>query len=177
LPAHAAQKRYHAIGRNQPALRGAVNHSCEELIEMTTATTVRTGPAMHRTKGILIAFGLLLSTVPLAAADNEMSKEYLACMDRSNGVTSEMLDCISAEFTCQDARLNENYKTLMSKLSAKRKEGLLEAQRAWIKFKDANCSFYYDPEGGSAAHLSSNGCVLNTTADRATELKNLTKDE
>jgi uncharacterized protein YecT (DUF1311 family) len=36
-------------------------------------------------------------------------------MDRSNGVTSEMLDCTSAEFTRQDARLNENYKTLMAK--------------------------------------------------------------
>ena len=85
----------------------------------------------------------------LAVADTEMSQEYLKCIDRSNGVTSEMLDCISAEFTRQDARPNENYKRLMSKLSAKRKEGLLEAQRAWIKFRDANCSFCLaePPEG------------------------------
>ena len=88
-----------------------------------------------------------------------------------------MLDCISAELMRQDARLNENYKRLMSKLSAKRKEGLLEAQRAWIKFRDTNCSFYYDPEGGSAAHLAGTDCTLSATADRATELKNLTKDE
>ena len=40
------------------------------------------------------------------------------------------------------------------------KSGEYEAQRAWIKFRDANCSFYYDPEGGSAAHLAGNGCVL-----------------
>ena len=52
-----------------------------------------------------------------------------------------MLDCMSAEFTRQDARLNENYKRLMSKLSAKRKEGLLEAQRAWIKFRDTKVAF------------------------------------
>jgi len=75
------------------------------------------------------------------------------------------------------ARLNENYKRLMSKLSAKRKEGPVEAQRAWMKFRDANCSFCYDPDGGSAAHLASNNCVLNATADRATELKNRTNDE
>ena len=98
-------------------------------------------------------------------------------MDKSKGVTSEMLDCISAEFTRQDDRLNENYKRLMSKLSGKRKEGLLEAQRAWIKFRDTNCNFYYDPDGGSAAHLASSDCMLNATADRATELKNLTNDE
>jgi uncharacterized protein YecT (DUF1311 family) len=77
-----------------------------------------------------------------AAADNEMSQEYLTCIDKSNGVTSEMLDCISAELMRQDARLNENYKRLMSKLSAKRKEGLREAQRAWVKFRDANCGFF-----------------------------------
>jgi len=65
----------------------------------------------------------------------------------------------------------------MSKLSGKRKEGLLEAQRAWIKFRDTNCNFYYDPDGGSAAHLAGSDCMLNATADRATELKNLTNDE
>jgi uncharacterized protein YecT (DUF1311 family) len=62
----------------------------------------------------------------------------------------------------------------MSKLSAKRKEALLEAQRAWIKFRDANCNFYYDPEGGSAARLAGTDCNLKATADRATELKDLT---
>ena len=145
---------------------------------MTTAITFKTDPATRRTmKCMLIAFGLLLNAPALAAADSELSQTYSACMDKSKGVTSEMLDCISAEFTRQDDRLNENYKRLMSKLSGKRKEGLLEAQRAWIKFRDTNCSFYYDPDGGSAAHLASSDCMLNATADRATELKNLTNDE
>jgi uncharacterized protein YecT (DUF1311 family) len=72
---------------------------------------------------------------------------------------------------------NENYKRSMAKLSAKRKEALLEAQRAWIKFRDANCNFYYDPEGGSAAHLAGTDCNLNATANRATELRNLSTDE
>ena len=145
---------------------------------MTTAITFKTDPATRRTmKCMLIAFGLLLNAPALAAADNELSQTYSACMDKSKGVTSEMLDCINAEFTRQDDRLNENYKRLMSKLSGKRKEGLLEAQRAWIKFRDTNCNFYYDPDGGSAAHLAGSDCMLNATADRATELKNLTNDE
>jgi uncharacterized protein YecT (DUF1311 family) len=145
---------------------------------MTTVTTFRIDPTTRRTKqSMLIAFGLLLNPPALAAADSEMSQAYLECIDKSNGVTSEMLDCISAEFTRQDDRLNENYKRLMSKLSGKRKEGLLEAQRAWIKFRDTNCNFYYDPDGGSAAHLASSDCMLNAIADRATELKNLTNDE
>src|SRR5262249_3490011 len=83
----------------------------------------------------------------------------------------------SAETARQDARLNENYKRLMSKVSAKRKKTLLEAQRAGIKFRDVNCSFYYDPDGGTAARLAGSDCFLQATADRAKELKNLTNDE
>ena len=139
---------------------------------MTVTTAAQTEPAARLC--MLIVSGLLLNAAPAAAAEKDMSPEYLTCMDKSKGVTSEMLDCISAEYDRQDARLNENYKRLMSKLSTKRKEGLLEAQRAWVKFRDANCRFYYDPEGGSAAHLAGTDCTLNATADRATELKDLT---
>ena len=96
-------------------------------------------------------------------------------MDKSNGNTAEMADCISAETARQDARLNENYKRLMSKLSAKRKNTLQVAQRAWVKFRDANCSFYSDPEGGTAALLDGRDCFLQATANRAKELKNLTR--
>ena len=52
---------------------------------------------------------------------------------------------------------------------------LLEAQRAWVKFREANCSFYSDPEGGTAALLDGRDCFLQATAERAKELKNLTR--
>ena len=133
-------------------------------------------PTGRATLGTILAvFGLLLSTSPLAAADSEMTQEYLTCMDKSNGNTAEMTDCISAETARQDARLNENYKRLMQKLSAKRKNALQAAQRAWVKFRDANCSFYFDPDGGTAALLDGRDCFLQATADRAKELKNLTR--
>ena len=73
----------------------------------------------------------------------ELSPTYVACIDKSNGVTSEMLDCISAELTRQDARLNENYQRLLSKLSAKRKRGLLEAQSPVGSFKIRQRDFPY----------------------------------
>jgi uncharacterized protein YecT (DUF1311 family) len=139
-------------------------------------TTTRT-TARLTTGCMLIVSELLWNAAPVAAADKDMTQEYSTCMDKSNGVTGEMLDCLSAEYERQDARLSENYKRLMSKLSPKRKEGLLEAQRAWIKFRDANCNLYYDPEGGSAAHLAGTDCMLSSTADRATELRNLSTDE
>jgi len=132
-----------------------------------------TARATHGT--ILIVLGLLSTTPPLVAADNDMTQEYSTCMDKSNGNTAGMTDCISAETARQDARLNENYKRLMSKLSAKRKNTLQAAQRAWVRFRDANCSFYSDPEGGTAALLDGRDCFLQATANRATELKNLTR--
>jgi uncharacterized protein YecT (DUF1311 family) len=145
---------------------------------MTTGGRLGARAATCRTKeGLLIVLALVLSTPALAAADSDMTQEYLTCMDKSKGVTPEMMDCMSAETARQDARLNENYKRLMSKVSAKRKKTLLEAQRAWIKFRDLNCEFYYDADGGTAARLASNDCFLQATADRAKELKNLTNAE
>lgn len=117
-----------------------------------------------------------LSTELCGAADRVMTQEYSTCMDRSKGVTVEMTSCILAETVRQDARLNEIYKKLLSKLSEEQRKALLDAQRAWIQFRDANCSFYNDPKGGTAAHLSANECILNATADRAKELQLLTSD-
>jgi uncharacterized protein YecT (DUF1311 family) len=98
-----------------------------------------------------------------------MTQEYSTCVGKSNGVTIEMINCILAETMRQDARL-------ISKLPTERKNALVEAQRAWIKFRDANCGFYADPEGGSAARMTANECFLNATADRAKELRLLADD-
>ena len=145
---------------------------------MTTGRKFGARAATYRTKeAMLIVLGLLLSTPAPAAAGSDMTQEYLTCMDKSKGVTAEMVDCMSAETARQDARLTENYKKLMAKLSAKRKKTLLEAQRAWIKFRDLNCRFYYDPDGGTAALLAGNDCFLQATADRAKELRNLTNEQ
>jgi uncharacterized protein YecT (DUF1311 family) len=94
-------------------------------------------------------------------------------MDRSGGVTYEMLDCINAEMKSQDAALNANYKVLTSQLTPSRRKQLLEAQRAWIRFRDSNCQFYADPDGGSLATIEANSCVLSMTASRAQELNQL----
>jgi uncharacterized protein YecT (DUF1311 family) len=118
-----------------------------------------------------LSVALFWSTGLFAAKD--MTKEYLTCVDKGEGVTDKTLDCISAEFDRQDTRLNDAYKKLISKLSKDRAKSLVEAQRAWIKFRDANCGFYHDPDGGSAAHIAGNECMLNATVERANELENL----
>ena len=95
----------------------------------------------------MIVLGLVSNTPPLAAADSEMTQEYLTCMDKSNGNTAGMTDCISAETARQDARLNENYKRIVAKLSAKRKNTLQVAQRAWVKFSGRELQFLFRSGG------------------------------
>jgi uncharacterized protein YecT (DUF1311 family) len=126
---------------------------------------------------VVLGVAYFLGTSIAAAENNrELSQEYLTCLDKANGVTFSMIDCIVAETSRQDNQLNDNYKRLISKISPKRKEALLSAQRAWIRFRDANCNFYGDPEGGTSARLSADECLLNATADRAQELKLLIPD-
>ena len=127
-------------------------------------------------KIVVISLVLSLGLPLAAAAERETTQEYSACLAQSNGVTPEILNCILAETIRQDARLNENYKRLISNLTTERKNALIEAQRAWIRYRDANCGFYADPEGGSAARMAANECILNATADRAKELQLLTND-
>ena len=94
-------------------------------------------------------------------------------MDDAGGITSNMLDCIGAETKVQDAQLNKAYKDVIAKLEVSRKKSLQEAQRSWLKFRDANCHFYADPDGGTIASVVSNDCFMSTTASRAKEIENI----
>jgi uncharacterized protein YecT (DUF1311 family) len=124
-----------------------------------------------RMKIVLLGIACLLGTSVAAENNRELSQEYLTCLEKASGVTFAMIDCIVAETSLQGIQLNENYKTLTFKISPTRKQSLIDAQRAWITFRDANCKFYGDPDGGTSARLSANECILNATADRAKELK------
>ena len=124
---------------------------------------------LRRTAVAWVAFPLIAS-----AQGPQLSQQFEHCIKKSDGVTFDMMECIGQEVQRQDARLNKAYKVLMVDLSPERKKQLREAQRAWLQFRDTNCGFYYDPDGGSSARLSGNDCIMTMTAQRAQELENLT---
>src|SRR6516165_4786909 len=153
-----------AIGCN--SIQDGVPSGGERIMRSDVRALLR--PLM-KTVGLLltVALGVVACLLVLLvmvrgsyAGDREMTQEYSTCVGKSNGVTIEMINCILAETMRQDARLNENYKKLIAKLPTERKNALVEAQRAWIKFRDTNCGFYADPEGGSAARMTANECFL-----------------
>lgn len=127
-------------------------------------------------KAIVSLTVLGLAAIPCFASE-PYSSNYGKCMDDSGGVTVEMLNCIGEELERQDAKLNRVYKQLSSQVSPLRKKQLVTAQRNWIQYRDANCNFYADPDGGTLATVSSSECVLRETADRASELQTLASGE
>jgi uncharacterized protein YecT (DUF1311 family) len=120
-----------------------------------------------------IIFTCLLFGPAAFAEEGNLSKQFSACMDKAGGVTASMIDCMSTETKQQDAKLNKAYKDVLSLLSPNRKRQLQEAQRLWIKYRETNCKFYYDPEGGTMARVIANNCFMTATADRAKELESI----
>lgn len=125
-------------------------------------------------KHLFMTIIIFLSMSQYVVADETLlSDQYKKCMDNSGGVTVEMLDCISAETKKQDVLINKAYKEVMGTLTVQRKKQLRGAQRLWIKYRDANCNFYADPEGGTLATVTSNSCFLDEISSRRKELEEI----
>lgn len=116
---------------------------------------------------------LIITSINIAHAEVPYSTDYNKCMDKAAGVTADMITCIGTEVALQDKALNANYKALKEDLKAVRQKQLVEVQKTWLKFRDTNCQFYADPDGGSMQRVLANVCVLKMTAERAEELKAL----
>lgn len=96
-------------------------------------------------------------------------------MERAAAVDPKMIECYGAEIALQDKRLNESYRKLLVKLEPDRKKLLVEVQRNWVRYTEANCDFYYDPNGGTAARMAANECSIRARSARARELEELAK--
>ena len=111
------------------------------------------------------------------------------CMAGEEGgeTTLGMSMCASAETDIWDEFLNADYKAAM-KLAreldaeeaggfpefARRAESLRDAERAWLKFRDAQCGFEYARWGaGSMRHVAGSNCWLEMTARRAIALREI----
>jgi len=86
-----------------------------------------------------------------------------------------------------DARLNAQYRATMAEMRRRDAapqrdattgpsyaQALLDAQRKWIAFRDANClSVAYEYRGGSAERLSRGTCLVSMTDARTRELRQI----
>jgi uncharacterized protein YecT (DUF1311 family) len=127
------------------------------------------GNLMQRPFLLIIPALVLLAS---AAAAEMFGEDYSPCGDRSN--TADIVDCIEAKTKVWDERLNKAYKDLPQRLDAGQLGPLKEAQRLWLKFRDANCGFY-DSQEGTIRQIQAAECMRSMTQDRALELENAMK--
>ncbi len=105
------------------------------------------------------------------AKETMLSEQYSECMNQSSGVTVTILDCIATETKKQESFLNKAYKKVMENLSVKRKKQLQNAQRLWVKYREANCNFYADADSGSLTAIVLNECFLTEISLRRKKIE------
>lgn len=118
-------------------------------------------------------FSVLLVCSSVMFAEVKLSPAHSKCVDKSDGVTSMMLECDAKEYKVQDAKLNKMYKVAISKLDDQGKTKLKNVQRIWVQYKEAKCRFYDGLSGGTMDALNSSGCTIEETALRAQELESI----
>ena len=86
-----------------------------------------------------------------------------------DGSTPEIVDCLMAQHAHWDKELTIAYQQAMKDAVPAQKTKLREAERAWIKYRDANCAYYLAGEG-SIARINAAACMRDMTKQRAEEL-------
>ncbi len=95
-----------------------------------------------------------------------------AAKDASNdcdGGTLQIVECIGKLTQEQDKRLNKAYQETLKDARAEQRDPLKTAQRAWVKYRDANCDYYHQGEG-SISRIEAEQCMYHMTKARADEL-------
>ena len=105
-----------------------------------------------------------------SAQDSLLSAEYAQCMQKSDGVTVAMQDCLTAEDERVEALLNTTYQQTMQAMNERQKTLLRDSQRAWLKYRDGSCDTMMSVLGGTAAGLITTGWRLEMTARRVSWL-------
>lgn len=87
---------------------------------------------------------------------------------------AELTACANAQAEAADDRLNEVYQQVRDRIQGTAEDALLvDAQLAWIEFRDRECDFVVRSyEGGSIAALIYSSCVARVTEQRTEELRN-----
>lgn len=125
----------------------------------------------------LFAVGMATPSIasPTSAATNLQLAQRPNCNNPQT--QSEMNICASIAYQNADRKLNQVYRQLLPKLSAARKQKLITAQQAWIKFRDSSCEFERSAyEGGSLAPMIYGFCLANVTEQRTKDLRRYLED-
>ncbi len=101
---------------------------------------------------------VLIAAAPAASAEE---------CDRNDDSQSMMNICADADYQAADAKLNAAYQELVRRNDEASNKLLQTAQRAWIAFRDAECTYSTaDSEGGSIHPMEVSQCLTALTNER-----------
>lgn len=116
---------------------------------------------------------LAVMAVGVSSALPSLAQDKTNCADSANLTQSEMNHCAGLDYQAADDELN----AVWAELRDRRGEGyswdpILEAQRAWVPFRDAHCESVAAPyEGGSIQPLIRSSCLADVTEQRTAQLR------
>jgi uncharacterized protein YecT (DUF1311 family) len=119
---------------------------------------------------------LLLALTPFLFTS--VAHAAVDCANASDQAT--MNQCAGQEYKAADKELNAVYQQITARLkdNAEGKKLLVNAQRAWIGFRDAECNFSASGvAGGSVYPLIYSNCMTSVTKVRTEALKQYLKCE
>jgi uncharacterized protein YecT (DUF1311 family) len=116
------------------------------------------------------------TTLPLLLALWSTSSFALDC---KNAVTTpDINECAAAGQKQIEAKLNQTYQGVLKSLDDDKetKKALVAAQRAWVKFREADCKAVYQrSSGGTIRTVMYIGCMQNRAETRIKELEDYTQ--
>lgn len=103
-----------------------------------------------------------------AAQDQEqsstcLSPNYGTCMDKSGGVTIEMVECLENERKAVQEKIKDLYQQITALQNEGRTAQLAALMDSWKQYRKEKGVFLYDPEGGSQARILSLDWTLDET--------------
>ncbi len=120
-------------------------------------------------------FNLAIPTLTIASTTPHIPRSVTVAQRTNcdNPMTqAEMNACAGIAYQNADRKLNQVYQQLLPKLSTSRKQKLITAQRAWIRFRDSSCDFERsEVAGGSMEPMMYSNCMASVTEERIQDLE------
>lgn len=115
---------------------------------------------------------LLLAALLLAGTPALLAAQQDACAEPRT--QTDMNVCAARDYARADSLLNVRYQTLVRTMPATQLQRLRTAQRAWIRFRDAECAYQAaEFEGGSMQPSIRSGCLAGLTEKRVADLERI----
>jgi uncharacterized protein YecT (DUF1311 family) len=110
---------------------------------------------------------------PTANTESPLANNPSSASCENAQTQAQINQCAGSEASSADAKLNQVYRQLRTKLKGSSQEQrLINAQQKWIAFRDADCKYAENQyEGGSFAPAARAFCITNLTQQRTKDLQ------